>query len=735
MVFSLDWVVGHTDRCEVSPEEFVKAVVPGAVQIDWRQAKGTPDWNWEDNYKEYRWMEDCYWVYQAQIPKVELADDEQLLLQCGGIDYQYKVFVGDALLYGYEGMFRPFELDLSAYAGKGGLLRIVVAPVPKACNATPDTREEAVFSCKPAVSYGWDWHPRMVPLGIWEKTELVSAKRDRILEAEVLSVLSGDLSAAEVSVHANVQGGGELLFKLYDPCGEMALESGDILQKMTVENPLLWWCNGYGEPNLYCWELSLQKNGAVVDKKVGKIGFRTITLEMNEGTWDEPEDFPKGRSNAPITVTLNNTPVFAKGSNWVNPEIFPGIMDRDTYLPQLTYAKKANMNLLRIWGGGIVNKDAFFDLCDEFGIMVWQEFMLACNNYIGTPEYLAVLESEAVSIIKRLRGRASLALWCGGNELFNNWSKMTDQSLALRLLNKLCYEHDQRRPFLMTSPMIGMAHGCYTFVYPDGREVYRAMAEARQTAYTEFGMPSVSDMEICLRLSTEDKLFPMVPNDVTISHHAFDAWGTGDTWCGIETLRKYLGEPSSLEQIIQWTQWLQCEGYKCIYEEARRQKPYCSMALNWCYNEPWPTLANNSLLGYPAKPKPAYYAVAQSCRNQLASARIPKFSWMPGEEFSADLWLLNDGLEGIGAGSVDVHLEYNGEKHFLLRWDHAQVPANENLHGPTVRHLFPAHVKKGEGIQPLNGIGQADGTGEATELKLILSAGEMSSEYTLILYL
>jgi beta-mannosidase len=115
--------------------------------------------------------------------------------------------------------------------------------------------------------------------------------------------------------------------------------------------------------------------------------------------------------------------------------------------------KEANMNILRCWGGAIIDKEPFFELCDEMGIMVWQEFPLACNNYLGTKGYLAVLEQEATAIIKRLRKHPCLTLWCGGNELFNSWSRMTDQSLPLRLLNKLCYEEDQNTPFINTSPL------------------------------------------------------------------------------------------------------------------------------------------------------------------------------------------------------------------------------------------------------------------------------------------
>jgi beta-mannosidase len=200
-------------------------------------------------------------------------------------------------------------------------------------------------------------------------------------------------------------------------------------------------------------------------------------------------------------------------------------------------------------------------------------------------------------------------------------------------------------------------------------------------------------------------------------------------------IEDYFGKPSDLQQMIEWSQWLQSEGYKCIYEEARRQKPYCSMALNWCYNEPWPTLANNSLVNYPVSPKPAYHAVAESCRNQLISARIPKFSWRSGETFAVDLWLLNDGNVAAESGQADVWLEIAGSRYFVMNWQYKPVPANMNLEGPTVRFKLPETIenKEKEKLIPLNAAIIESETGSAHEMKLIIECGELSSEYRLLL--
>jgi beta-mannosidase len=387
-------------------------------------------------------------------------------------------------------------------------------------------------------------------------------------------------------------------------------------------------------------------------------------------------------------MEINGRSIFCKGTNWVNPEIFPGVITRETYLPLLRYAQEANFNMLRSWGGGIINKDSFFELCDELGLMVWQEFPLACNNYDSTPQYLKILDQESKSIITRLRRHACLVLWCGGNELFNAWSGMTDQSLALRLLNRNCYDLDSRTPFLMTSPLMGMAHGNYLFRYQDGREVFQVMPQSSNTAYTEFGCPGPSPAQYIKSFIPNNELFPPLPGTTWETHHAFKAWA-GDTWLQQEVINFYFGKANDLEQLVEWGQLLQSEGYKCIYEEARRQKPTCSMALNWCYNEPWPTAANNSLINWPAQPKPAYYAVKNSCRPVLASARIPKFTFEADELFSVELWILNDSPEIVSAGRVEALLLMDNETIKLLDWNYPDLEPRVNLPGPEIRFLLP----------------------------------------------
>lgn len=692
----LDWVVGHHQQRESAPSEWYPAIVPGAVQLDYAKAKGWGDHNYAENWKDYRWMEDVYWTYRASFSLPELEEGEQLYFVSKGIDYAFEILLNGNIVLEQEGMFKAVELDLTDMLSNQNLLEVRVFPVPKVPNELDD-RNQAAQCVKPAVSYGWDWHPRLIPSGIWDETYLQVRNESHYQDVFIDYELTEDYQ--EASIHLEVIGNNinDKIFEwtLRDPEGVLVLkERGQVddlfFTTFTLDKPELWWTHDHGKPSLYTSRLLLlDEGGKVLDVKEQKIGFRRIRLVMHEGAWNKPDSFPKGRSNPPITLELNGRRIFGKGSNWVNPDIFPGTLTRDRYNDLLEKGLQINFNIFRIWGGGIVNKEAFYDLCDEKGILVWTEFPLACNNYIGTPSYLAALELESEAIIKRIRKHPSNAIWSGGNELFNGWSRMTEQSLALRLLNSQCYLLDPKTPFIYTSPLMGMAHGHYVFKdQATGEEVFQWMPRAGATAYTEYGMPGASPVDLLKKIIPEDELFPPRPGTSWESHHAFNAWGP-DRWLMPEILEEYFGKAGNLEEMVQNSQLLQCEGYKCIYEEARRQKPVCAMAVNWCYNEPWITAVNNSLINYPNIPKPAFHAVSKSCRPFLASARIPKFTWAEGETFSCDLYILNDKYSDIPEGKVIVTLVAGEEELELLNWEFDAAQPNRNITGPTVRGVLP----------------------------------------------
>ncbi|HET6559185.1 MAG TPA: glycoside hydrolase family 2 TIM barrel-domain containing protein [Prolixibacteraceae bacterium] len=687
----LKWELSYAKSAGENSSKRIPATVPGAVQLDIAKAEKYAPHYYAENWKDYLWMEDQHYTYTTDFSKPILAADERLIFVSKGIDYQFKISLNGEELLSQEGMFTPVSLDLTDKLKDKNELTVQIAPVPKLF-AEPASRSQAAHVAKPAVSYGWDWHPRLVPLGIWDETYLEVQPASHIDDLHVDYALNNELTQAKINLRISGRNLENLPFvwTLKDETGKEVLKS-EGKTAIIFNNPQLWWPHDHGKPYLYTSVVQLfDASGKVIQTSESRIGFRRVKLVMNEGAWREPDGFPKSRSVPPAQLEINGRKIFGKGTNWVHPEIFYGTLTRERYNELLDLAKEVNFNILRVWGGGIVNKESFFELCDEKGLLVWQEFPLACNNYRDEAHYLSVLKQEAASIIKRVRNHPSLALWSGGNELFNSWSGMTDQSIVLRMLNSQCLELDPNTPFIPTSPVMGMAHGNYVFRDLNTKEeVFSNMARAHYTAYTEFGMPAPASVEILKTIIPQEELWPPKAGTSWESHHAYNAW-VGNTWLCQDIIEDYFGVSRTLEELVANGQLMQGEGYKCIYEEARRQKPYCAMAVNWCYNEPWPTAANNSLISYPSTPKPAYGAVKNACRPVLASAKLSKFKWTEGEIFFADAWMLNDLATEVPAGKVKIKLVSGNSEIALLNWDYEAMKANVNQAGPTVRVNLPA---------------------------------------------
>ncbi|MDQ8187361.1 hypothetical protein [Pelagicoccus sp. SDUM812002] len=696
--YNLEWKVGYTSDPSIRPEKLVAASVPGAVQLDWARAEGWPHF-WQDgDFGRYAWMEKVYWVYEAELPRLNELKGERLFFVSGGIDYRFLVRLGDRTLFAQEGMFSPVEIDLTEIARPGEKIEVVIFPIPD--SGLGEGRIEASSSVKPAVSYGWDFHPRLVPSGIWRLTYLEVRKAEHIRELYFDYVLEEDLALVklDLSIELSQASSGVFEWNLIGPDGDMVdgeainLENQSLVDGFCeVHEPELWWPRGYGNQSLYSLTISLHDvDGLLLDTRSQSIGFRTSRLVMNEGAWDETPEMPKTRSVAPMALEVNGRRIFVKGSNWVAPDVFPGVAGEDAYRPLLEKAAGCNFNLLRCWGGAAIGKPSFFELCDRLGIMVWQDFPLACNKYAESLEFLDTLGQEAEAIVKQLKPHPSVVIWCGGNELYNSWSGMTDQSKAIRLLNKVCLELDPDTPFLPTSPIMGAGHGGYLFRDSRGKECFEVFQKARNSAYVEFGIPAPASAEKLRSLIREKDLFPPKKGGVWELRHGFGAWEADEeSWLCMPTVEHYFGRPESIEELVEWGQLLQAEGLKGIYEEARRQKPYCSMAINWCFNEPWPAAANNSLISWPCEPKPSLRAVRQSCRATLASARVKRFSWRAGELFEAELWILHDGPNAVKGDRVEAYLRFGDDESFVLGWYFDALEEGENRVGPILRFLVP----------------------------------------------
>jgi len=698
----LNWKVGYSHTQMNSPEEWMEAQVPGAVQMDYARANNLPDYCYGTNCEAWEWMENRFWTYECQIPQCNLQSGEKVFWIAEGIDYQFEMLVDGEIVHSQEGMFTPVQFDITNRISNCTKLQIRIFRAPK---WKPEGKDhtQALYSVKPPVSYGWDWHPHLVPLGIWKPCYLEIRGASYFEKTQLNYNLSEDLQRASIELCASIKNpsGTRIQWKLLDTKGNVCLEQqfentgSNVRANLSLCHPDLWWPHDQGIPTLYSsiWNLQDAK-GQIIDSCESKVGFRKVRMVMGEGTWDTPEPayFPKTRSPAPMTVEINGRSIFCKGSNWVNPDIFPGRVDRNTYSELLEIAKNTHFNILRIWGGAPVNKSSFYEICDELGILVWQDFPLACLPYTDDPHYLETLDQESRSIIESLKPHPSVVLWCGGNELLNRWSGMTDQSLPLRLLNRNCFELDPGRPFIPSAPIEGMGHGHYLFRDSNtGIEAWESFQNAQCTAYSEFGMPAPAALDYLRQFIPEEQLVYPPQGDAWTKHHASNAWVVEpESWMCQSIIEHYFGPSNNLETLLNNGRILQGIGYQGLYEEARRQKPYCSMALNWCFNEPWPTAANNSLLSWPAIPKPALEKVREACRPVLFSARVKKAKWRANECFQAELWILNDSNHTVEAGIVSISVQFGEAEIPIFEWHHPECATNQNLKGPILQWNIPA---------------------------------------------
>jgi len=654
------WKLGWSKNADDAPEEWVEAWVPSDVQLVMQKAKNLPDYNYGQNYRSYEWMEKVFWNYQTQA---QVPDGAHVNLLFGGVDYRYTIFINGQAVCDGEGMFTPVRISMDAYQGQTVKIRAMLHPVP-AVEGLPAGRDQASHSCKPPVSYGWDWHPHLVPLGLYEPVTWEVAEESYIAGLDMEYRVSEDLQQVCLQIKPRIVAadGTRLMIAVRDPDGKTAaaaMTENGADASLVIEKPRLWYPIRRGAQERYTVECSLWRGNTQMDVQCKRIGFRRVKLLSNDHFYVGA--FPKSQPTFPITLEVNGQKIFGKGSNYVPNEIFYSLMTEERYREVLTLARDANMNLLRVWGGGLTNKEPFFELCDEMGLMVWQEFPLACTCYPDEPHYLGVLDQESRSILRRVRLHPCHVLWCGGNELFNDWSGMTNQSLPLRLLNKNCLEEDPYTPFIMTSPLFGMGHGCYLAMTAPDREAVTDFVEKLHTAYTEFGAPAPAPFDFIKEFCPPEELYHVEEGTSWEDHHALKAW-LGETWFIRRQIAEFFGPSESLEQEIERGLALQCDCYKGMFEEARRKWPATSMALNWCFNEPWPCFANNSLVLYPAIPRPAYYAVKESLRDQMLSLRLHHLRVYSGENVTADVFAHNDGLAALAGGSWQLVMTDAGRK-------------------------------------------------------------------------
>ena len=333
-----NWQVGHSAGASDEPTEWVPAEVPGAVQIDWGRALGLDPVN-APNPADYVWMEDAHWTYRATLSLPELNQGGRLWFVSKSIDYSFEIRLDGEVLHRQEGMFTPVRLDLTERAAEGSVLEVVVDPAPKSGpnleDRTAGSREQANQSCKPAMNYGWDFAPHLIPLGISDETYLEVTHSGCILDVESIAHVNRDLAEGTLECTVKIQPYefGGVHWALLDPdgrevaWGSASSDAEDLAFSAKIDSPALWWPRDQGPQPLYTSRVEvLDEEDGLMDARETRVGFRTIRLVENaeRNRANDGVVPPTTRSLPPMTLEVNGRRIFAKGSNWVSPNLYHG---------------------------------------------------------------------------------------------------------------------------------------------------------------------------------------------------------------------------------------------------------------------------------------------------------------------------------------------------------------------------------------------------------------------------
>ncbi|WP_299517576.1 glycoside hydrolase family 2 protein, partial [uncultured Flavobacterium sp.] len=617
---------------KVNDSNWFSAKVPGTIHTDLFQNNLIPDPFFGANEKELQWIEEEDWLYKTdfQITKDEL-ENNIIELNFDGLDTYATVFLNGKKVLLADNMFRSWKIDVKNQLKIGkNTIEIHFESASKKGEEESQKlsytlpEKERVFVRKAQYHFGWDWAPRFVTAGIWKKVHLKfwnKAKIENILYDQKL--LNTEIAKMDFVFTVTTEKSGKYQIRLGEKPFPFQLKKGQNTVKIPIEisNPILWWCNGLGVSHLYIFRFSLEQNGAIIDEKELKIGLRTIELVQ--------ENDEKGKS---FYFKLNGKPVFIKGANVIPSDSFlPRITD-STYFSMVKEAKNANMNMLRVWGGGVYADDAFYDACDSNGILVWQDFMFACAMYPGDNYFLENVKQEVIDNVIRLRNHPSIALWCGNNEndegwhnwgwqkqynysksdstkIWNDYQKLFHQ-LIPKTLDSLLPKNENR--YWPSSPSLGWGrkesltqgdvHYWGVWWGKEPFEIYNQKVGRFVSEYGFQGMPSVETLQKVL--SKEEMNFN---SDAFKNHQKHPT--------GFETIREYMERdfiiPEKLEDFAYVSQLLQARGMKIAIEAHRRAMPNCMGTLFWQLNDCWP-VTSWSAIDYYGDKKAFYYQTQRS---------------------------------------------------------------------------------------------------------------------------
>lgn len=611
-------------------EEFQDAVVPGTVYTDLLRNHNMEDPFWKDNeVQALALMEDDYEYEKCFDCEEVLLASDRILLHFDGIDTIADIYLNDTKAGAAFNMHRTWEYDVTGILKKeGNILRIVLHSPNKfireefqKCRTlgSEDALDGFVHIRKAHCMFGWDWGAHLPDAGIFRSVSLIGVEKARIesvhitqehREQEVVLSLRVEEESVQGGEDRNTDGDISYEVEIMDPDGKVYSYSGSP-EKITVENPKLWWPNGYGDQPLYTVKVILYVGEEAVDVWERRIGLRTLTMKIEEDEWGEC-----------FAHEVNGIAIFAMGADYIPEDHLLGRVTPKTTRKLLEQCVEANYNTVRVWGGGYYPDDWFFDICDELGLIVWQDFMFACAVYELTPQFKANIRQEFIDNIKRIRHHASLGLWCGNNEMEmfveegHHWvTKKTEVRdyiiMYEQLIPEVLKEYDPQTFYWPASPSSGGAFDEPNS--PDRGDVHywavwhgnKPFSEYRKYFFryaSEFGFqafPSKKTIETFTDNPKDMNVFSYI-----MEKHQRQYGANGKIMNYLQQTYLY---PTDFETFIYASQLLQADAIRYGVEHFRRNRGRCMGAVVWQLNDCWPVISWASI-DYCGRWKALHYA-------------------------------------------------------------------------------------------------------------------------------
>jgi len=556
------------------------------------------------NTHRSRWVEHVEWFYRRDVEIPREWADRRVFLRFDGIDGRAEVWWDGVLLGTHDDMFMPVEFELGEHGSVGPHVLVVrLFPPPQGtCNHFLDGRVPPRGHVhKMQCAWGWDWSRPMISLGIWQDVSLVSSGAVRIndvfVQAEPKAIDNPVTADTGVDVTMEIDGvaaGATYRVTICDPTGRTVGSAEGVAEAVTratlaVSAAQLWWPSGYGEQPMYTATVEVRVDGRISDRRETTFGVRRLRTLPNT-------DSPAGAYNH--TYEVNGVKIFAAGVNWAPVDLLPGRITRERYDLFLRKAKAAGVIFLRVWGGGLLEKEAFYDLCDRYGLVVWQEFPLAGANYPQDKAFLDHKRLEAASMVRRIRNHPCLVLWCGGNEV--DYYGMSPFHPVFGIFREAVERHHPGIDFHTSSPDRSrpgeVDHGPWWY-NPHGfwNEHFRLFC-------SEFGCQAPPAMSSIERFISESQRFIGSPS---FEHHYLN-------------FREFYGgmgefSPKDLSEWVYYAQMIQADSLSYVISVYRSRQFRSSGALFWQFQSSWPEGAY-SIVDYYGRPKMALYWLRAACQ-------------------------------------------------------------------------------------------------------------------------